>query len=144
MTTKTNFKKGEPFKPLEEGDYLVRMTNCELLPTKKGGKMVKACFQVVKGKTDADKNRLVFENFVVEHESKRVVEISNKRLDFYLKAVGEPDGIEGIAHDYSRLSNYLETPFIATLKVKEGNEYVKDGKTIKGNDHNTIFAFKAR
>lgn len=136
------FTKGE-FKPIPAADYLVRMTSIEEKKTRKGdGLMVRATFQVVNGDY---KNRLIFEQFLVEHPKEIVQKIGNERLDNYLKAVGVSGGQEDLGHDRTQLENYLELPFIASVKIQEGNEYKnKDGQTVMGKDSNKVSSFKSR
>lgn len=136
------FTKGE-FKTLSDGDYLVRMTRVEEVTTRKGdAQMVKATFQVVNGD---DKNRLIFETFLVEHPKEIVEKIGKERLSKFLQAVGVADGLEGIGNDRTQLENYTELPFIATVKTEEGNEYTnKDGILVQGKDRNKIASFKSR
>lgn len=134
------FTEGE-FTPLEDGDYLVRMNRVSLSPCK-GGQMVKAGFQVVNG--DA-KGRLVFENFLVEHSSAKAEEIGRERVGKYLEAIGVEGGLDAIAHDYSKLSEYTEIPFIATLKTEEARDYTAaDGSTKTAKASNKIKGFKKR
>lgn len=136
----SNQKEG--FEPIPEGDYLVRMNRVELKPCS-GGKMVSAGFQVVGGDF---KNRLVFDNFLVEHNSEKAEKIGKERLGKYLEAIGVEGGLDGIGHDYSQLENYLESPFIATLKVEGEREYTdkKSGETKTAQAANRIKSFKKR
>ena len=138
--TTEGFTKGE-FQPLEEGDYLLRMNRFEIKECK-GGRMVSVGFQVVNG--DA-KGRLVFDNFLVEHTSDKAQEIGQERLGNYLKSVGVDGGVDGIAHDYNKIEDYLELPFIGTLKIEDEREYTaKDGSTKTAKAQNKIKAFKKR
>lgn len=114
METATQNKKS--FEPIPNGDYLVRMVSLEERTSKTNRKMLTAKFQVVNG--DFQK-RIVFENFLLEHDSPKVVEINMNKLDKYAKAVGIDGGLEQIGHDLTKLSDYLETPFTATLKQKK-------------------------
>ena len=143
MSTATNtegFTKGE-FTPLEDGDFLLRMNRVEIAPCK-GGKMVRAGFQVVNG--DA-KGRLVFDNFLIEHTSDKAQEIGQERLGKFLEAVGVEGGLEGIKHDYNKLVDYTELPFVGTLKTEEAREYTaKDGSIKTAKAQNKIKAFKKR
>jgi hypothetical protein len=134
------FKEG--FEPLEEGDYLVRMNRVELTPCN-NGRMVKASFQVVNG--DA-KNRLIFDSFLVEHTNEKAEKIGKDRLSNYLKAIGVEGGLDDIGHDYTRLEEYLETPFIAAVKVEEGGRQytAKDGTTRTAKASNKVKSFKKR
>lgn len=134
------FTKGD-FEPLSDGDYLVRMNRVEVKPCN-NGRMVSAGFQVVNGEA---KGRLVFENFLIEHTSDKAVEIGTEKLGKYLEAIGVEGGLEGIAHDYEQLSDYLESPFIATLKTEGAREYTaKDGSTKTAKATNKIKAYKKR
>ena len=139
-TAEKTFTNGE-FEPLEPGDYLVRMNRVEIAPCK-GGRMVKAGFQVVNG--DA-KGRLVFDSFLVEHTSEKAEQIGKERIGKYLEAIGVEGGLEGIGHDYNQLSDYLESPFIATLKTEEARTYTAaDGSEKTAKAQNKIKAFKKR
>jgi len=137
----SDFKKG--FDPIPEGDYLVRMNRQEEATTRNGGKMIKASFQIVKGDY---KDRLLFENFLVEHTSKKAVEIGKDRLSNYLKAVGAEGGLDTIDQDLSRLEDYMELPFIAKVVVKEEEQYLDKatGQTKTAKASNKIVTFKAR
>lgn len=131
----------EGFEPLPEGDYLVRMNRVTFEPCR-NGKMVKAGFQVVNG--DYAK-RLVFENFLVEHSNPKAEQIGKERLEKYLGAIGVEGGLDAIGHDYNKLEEYLETPFIASLKIEGEREYTaKDGSTQTASATNKIKSFKKR
>lgn len=140
MSTVTN---GKPeFKPLEAGDYMLRMNRYEERPTKAGnGKLISAGFEVVNGD---NKGRLVFHNFLVEHTSAKAQEIGNSQLDQYLQAVGA-GGLEGINNDRTLLEQWTEIPFVAAVGIEEGKEYkAADGTTKMGKDRNVIKKFMAR
>ena len=97
-----------PFEPLPEGDYLVRMNRVTEKTSKAGNKMLAVGYQVVNGDF---KDRLIFENFLLEHSNPKVSEITNERIDKYLKAIGIDEGLDGIDHDLSKLEDNLEIPF---------------------------------
>ena len=130
------FEKKE-FQPLPEGDYLVRMSRITEVVSKAGNPMLKISYQVVKKVGDTAenesraKNRLIFENFITEHSNPKVAEITNDRLDKYLKAVGVEAGLDGIDNDFSKLDDYLELPFIAVVAIQAGNNGYKDSNKIK-------------
>ena len=128
----TNTKK--EYTPLPEGDYVMRLESATIVVPKSGaGRMVKAMFEVSKGD---EKGAKVFENFLIEHTSPKAVEIANERLNKFLQSVGVDEGLDGIGHDYTQLTEYEGEPFIASLKIKEGtNGY---------SDQNRIAAFKKR
>ena len=135
---KNNTQVKTDFPPLEAGDYLLRMQRITEVKTKGGNPMIKASFQVVKkvgGEAEEKgiQGRLVFENFVMEHNNPKVGEISRDRLGKYASAVGITKDLDG---DFSELGDYLETPFVGTLKVKEGNNGYPAS--------NTISSFQAR
>jgi len=142
MSTATNTNGKPEFKPLESGDYMLRMNRYEEKTTKAGnGKLISAGFEVVNGDS---KGRLVFHNFLVEHTSAKAQEIGNNQLNQYLEAVGA-GGLEGINYDRSLLEQWTEIPFIAAVGVEEGREYkAADGTTKIGKDRNVIKKFMAR
>lgn len=138
----TNANGKPDFQPLEAGDYLVRMNRAEEKPTKNGkGTIISAGFEVVNG---GSKGRLVFHNFLVEHDNPKAQEIGNKQLDEYLRAVGA-GGLEGINYDRTLLEQWTEIPFIAFLKIEEPREYqAADGTTKTSKARNVIKKFMAR
>jgi len=136
----TEYTKGD-FKPVPEADYMVRMNRVEEKPCK-NGKMVKASFQIVNGD---HKNRLIFQNFLVEHTNPKAVEIGMDQLNKYLKAVGLENGLEDIGHDRTQLETYTEIPFIAHVKETAPQEYTaKDGSTKTAKAGNKIVGFSKR
>lgn len=131
------------FQPLEENEYLVRATRFEEKRTRNGGKMLSAGFEVVNGDY---KGRLVFHNFLIQHSNPKAQQIGTEQIDRYLKAVGVDEGLDGIGHDYSQLSEYTELPFIAKVVVEEGGrKYTnKEGIECVSKPRNKITSFKAR
>lgn len=137
-TTHSNDQK---YAPIPEGEYLVRMQRINEKTTKAGDPALSVSFQVIKKIGDEEdtsktKNRLLFDYLVLEHNNKDVTKITRERVDKYLKAVGESDGINAIGGDFSKLSDYLETPLIAKVAVKD------DGKGF--GPSNKITSFKRR
>ena len=123
------------FLPLEKGDYLVRMQSLTEGKTKSAGDtMLTAKFQIV-SRVGGDpeekgiKGRIVFENFLLTHKNPKVVEIHAEKLEHYAKAVGINDDLNG---DWSSLMDYMESPFIAELKIQSGtNGYADQNKIAK-------------
>ena len=130
------------YKPLEAGDYLVRMSRFEEKPTSKGdGKLISAGFEVVSGES---KGRLIFHNFLVEHPSAKAQEIGNKQLDEYLQAV-KAGGLEGINYDRTLLQQWTEIPFTAIVSIEEPKSYkANDGTMKKSLARNNIKKFMSR
>lgn len=88
-------------------------------------------YQVIKPigqENEAAKNRLIFEDFILEHSNPKVGEITRDRLNKYLKAVGESNGLEGIGNDFSKLEEYLEMPFVASVKIESNEGYTPRNK----------------
>lgn len=130
----SNFTEGD-FPNLENGEYLVRMNRITEKTTKKGDKMLSVGYQVMKKVGDEEnesksKNRLIFENFIIEHANPKVTEITQDRLGKYLESVGVNGGLEGIDHDYSKLWDFLELPFKAKVGIQKGNNGYKDTNKI--------------
>lgn len=140
MTAKTESGKTE-FDVLPEGEYLLRMNRVTKAQTKKGDDMLKVSYQVVKKVGDEEnesktKNRLIFDNLILSHSNPKVEEITRDRVGNYLKAIGVGSGIEGIGGDFSKLEDYLESPFIGKVKIESGtNGY---------SDSNKVVTFKSR
>jgi hypothetical protein len=106
----------------------MRMTEMSEKTTKAGNKMLVARFQIINGDF---KNRIVFENFLLDHSNEKVVEISLNRLDNYAKAIGIEGGLEELGNDVGSLSNYIESPFIGSLKQKEPYNGKVDSRVAK-------------
>jgi hypothetical protein len=141
MSTATTNSTEQKYAPIPEGEYLVRMQRINEKTTKAGDPALSVSFQVMQkiGDTEDEsktKNRLLFDYLVLEHSNPKVTQITRERVDKYLKAVGESNGIDGIGGDFSKLSNYLETPLIAKVAVKD------DGKGY--GPSNKITSFKRR
>lgn len=142
MSTETSTNANEPkYAPIPEGEYLVRMQRINEKTTKAGDPALSVSFQVMKKIGDDNdesktKNRLLFDYLVLEHKNADVTKITRDRVDKYLKAVGESGGITAIGGDFSKLSDYLETPLIAKVAVKD------DGKGF--GPSNKITSFKRR
>ena len=136
MSLQTQSKK--TFEPLSEGDYLVRMNRLNEKTSKAGNLMLSAGFEVIKKVgTDAEgENRLIFENFLLEHTNENAVKISRDRISKYLKAVGVDGGLESLGEDVSKVTDFLEIPFIASVKIQEGSNGF--------GPSNKITAFKQR
>jgi hypothetical protein len=135
-------KKKKGFEPLPEGEYLMRLVQCDIKDTKNGGKMASCRYEVAKGD---HKKKLVFDNYVFQHEKDIVVEIARRSIDSYLKAVGEEDGLETLGEDFTQLEDYLELPFVAEIVHKEAKSYVnKNGETVPARIEAKIKSFKAR
>jgi hypothetical protein len=143
--TQQNNNGKKDFEPLAPGDYMVRLDRYNEVPTKNGkGVLGKASFQVISDEKGV-KNRLIFQNFLVEHTSQKAQEIGTKQLDEYLMAVGA-GGLEGIGYDRSEIpTKWNQLPFIATVGVEEPSEYTAaDGTTKMSKARNVIKKFTAR
>jgi hypothetical protein len=108
------------------------MTEIREQVTKAGNNMLSIKFQIIGGDF---KNRIVWENFLLDHANEKVVEISLQRLDNYAKAIGVAGGLDELGGDVGSLGNYIETPFVGSLKNKP--EY-------NGNIDSRIAKFKTR
>lgn len=120
------------FDTIPEGDYPLRMQSLEEVKSKKGDPMLKAKFQIFNGDF---KGRIVWENYILAHKSQKCVDVNLSKLDNYAKAIGLTDGLETIGHDLTKLQDYVETPFVATLKHKE---------PYNGRVDSRIFSYKKR
>lgn len=125
------------FQPIPEGQYLVRMSRCSQEPTKNGHPAIKVSYQVIKKVGDSDdnesktKNRLIFETGLTEHKNPKVAEITRDRMGRYLQAIGVDSGLDAIGGDLSKLSDYLETPFLADIGIEEGTNGYKPTNKVK-------------
>jgi hypothetical protein len=108
------------FTPLEAGEYMVIVDDKGFRgekENKKGtGINLSLAFKVISGPSA---NRLIFDNFCVEHENKVAVEIANRRLDEYLKAVGLSDGLDALNGDRTLLENYINKPLNVDITIED-------------------------
>ena len=74
------------FDTIPPGKYLMQCIKTELKDTQAGGKMVSARFQVTQGDYE---NRLIFENFNIQHSNPRTVNIALGQIKQWLSACGQ-------------------------------------------------------
>lgn len=123
MTTNTNTTEKKEWLPVEEGEYLVRMNRAgEKIAKSSGNPMFAVSYQIISKVGDTGdgkgiKDKLIFENFHIE-SSEKAMEVSRNRASNYLKAIGRDGDFSG---DFTELLNTLETPFLAKVVIKEGN-----------------------
>lgn len=136
--------KKQGYEPLPEGEYVLSLKNVETKKTKAGtGTMVNAAFEVKKN--DDYKNRLIFESFMIQHPSEKAVKVGRERLNKFLKAVGHEGGLEALDMDTTRLNDFTDELFIASVKVKEAETYQDaSGQTKQSKAGNKITNFKPR
>jgi Protein of unknown function (DUF669) len=101
---------------LPEGDYLVRLTQVDEKKTKNGDAMLSARYQVVKGDF---KDRLIFENYLIEHDNAKVVDISMRKLKELARATGDETEYEAIGDIVANIGEFAEIPVTATVGIRE-------------------------
>lgn len=138
-----NLGAKKEFTPLTEGRYSVVLQKLEEKPTKKGnGAYLDATFEVAEGD---NKGRLIFERFMIDHPSAKVVEIGKDRINKFLKAVGLPNGLADLEGDTNRVAEFANKLVIANVKIEEGTEYTDANGNVKlGKDRNKITSFSVR
>jgi hypothetical protein len=108
------------FEPLPAGEYMVVVDEKGFRgekANKKGtGVNLSLAFKVISGEKA---NRLIFDNYCVEHTNKIAVEIAERRLDDYLKAVGLSEGFEAVKNDRTLLRNYINKPLNIDVTIEE-------------------------
>lgn len=78
--------------------------------------MLKARFQVVKGDF---KDRLIFENYLLEHNNPKVTDINFRKLQALAAATGDSTKYESISDIVANIGNFEEIPIMATVKIRE-------------------------
>jgi hypothetical protein len=129
MTTATEQTGKQKFAPLPPGEYLARMNRYDVKPTKKGDTMISASFQIISGDF---KDRLVFENYLINHSNPKAVVVGKGKLTKYLRAVGSK---AEFADDPSVLERFIESPLVIEVGVEENAEY---------GDRNIVKKYKTR
>lgn len=123
----------------------MRMNKVKETRSKAGDPALNVSYQVIKkvGTEDEGKNRLIFDFLLLEHKNPICREITDKSLNSYLKAIGKSGGLEDIDNDFSRLDDFLDSPFIAVVGIKEEDKInPKTGQPYEPK--NIIKAYKAR
>ena len=121
------------YDPIPAGEYMVIVDakgfKGESENSKGTGVNLRMAFKTIGG---SHSDRLIFENFCVEHSNPVAVEIANRRLDDYLKAVGFNEGIEGLNGDRTLLENYINKPLLAEVVIEpEKNGFGPNNKIKK-------------
>lgn len=140
----SNTKVKKEFLPIPEGSYLMRMTAYEEVETRnKKGILAKVQFKVASGEF---KDQLIFDQMIVKHESDKAQEIGLKRLDSYLKAVNNGEGLDSLGYDRSSIADELTgIPFIGVVIIEEPKEYTDhEGNLKTSKAKNVIKYFNAR
>lgn len=133
QSTPNNGEK-KVYLPIPKAAYTVKMTKCTEKATKAGnGAYLDVTFEVVEG--DHSK-RLIFEKFMIDHPSEKVVQIGEERLSKFLKAVGVRNGLAGLDGDTNKVSEHLNKLVIGNVGIEAGtNGY---------GDRNKITSFSMR
>ena len=136
-------KTKKEFKPLPAGDYMLILKEFSEKATRNGkGVMLNATYEVAQGD---DAGKKVFANYLVEHTSEKAQEIGNRELGKFLQAVGLEKGLEDLDYDRTRINDFLNEKFVATLSVKDPQEYTDyQGVQKMSKARNEIKEYKAR
>ena len=98
--------------------------------------MLKARFQVVKGDF---KDRLIFENYLLEHENSKVTDINLRKLQDLAKAAGDNNNYESIGDVVANIGDYTEIPIMASIGIRDPFVNAK-GETKLDNKINKLSA----
>ena len=125
--TKKEFKKGDPFLPIPNGEYLVVADRFEEKESKAGNTYINASFKVAEGE---HKGRLLWDTFMVSGSTK-AVEIGKKKADELCKASGRANGFKDLHEDFSFLGSLNGRELIAKVGTQEAaNGYAAKNKVI--------------
>ena len=78
--------------------------------------MLKARFQVVKGDF---KDRLIFENYLLEHSNPKVTDINFKKLKSLAQATGDETEYEALSDIVANIGNFEEIPVMASVTQRD-------------------------
>ncbi len=107
------------FELLPKGEYTLRATDAEELPTSTGGEMIKVTFDVASGSYEG---RKIWFQFNTKNASEQAERIGHQQLVAWATACGKPE-----ADDTDDL---LERPFQANIVIEKGKNGFKDRNTI--------------
>ena len=95
------------FDPLPAGDYVVQITDGDMVKASTGGTLIKLTFTVMSGPY---KNRKIFENLSVKHDNKTTEEISLRALSAICRAINNvhPKVVEDL----------FNIPFVVRVSIK--------------------------
>ena len=116
------------YEPIPANSYTLKMTRCEEKATKKGdGAYLNVTFEVVEGDHS---NRLVFEKFMIDHPSAKVVEIGRDRLNKFLRSVGVKNGLADLNNDTNQVAGSLHKLVIGKVAIEAGTNGYADRNKI--------------
>lgn len=139
-------KKKKEFELVKPGTHLLAMSQFDIKPLKSGKGEAAEVRYLVRGTNNPDKDKLIFDRFILKHENEKAVEIGMKRLDAFVKAVNGGEGLESIGYDYTQIADLLQIPFNGVVDIEPANEY-KDpvtGEMKTGKPKNVVKYFNQR
>jgi len=112
----------ESFEPLPPGDYVARIVESEMKPTKDNtGQYLSLIFQVM---SQGFENRKIFNNLNLVNKSAKAVDIANRELGEICRAVGKP-----VINDSQELHGI---PMLITVKIEPATERYAASNSITG------------
>ena len=109
------------FEPLPKGEYELKCTEAEEKNTKKGGVMIAATFEVVKGQATG---RKIWNNFNIHNDSEQAQRIGREQVSAWARATGKPNA--------TSVDELLERSFTAVLDIEKGKDGYSDRNKIVG------------
>jgi len=109
------------YEPLPKGEYELKCTEAEEKTTQKGGQMIAATFEVVKGEYA---NRKIWNNYNTHNDSDKAQRIGREQLAAWARASGKPNA--------SSVDELLERAFTAVLDIEKGTNGYSDRNKIIG------------
>ena len=112
-----NMGEKKTYPPLPDGEYSVRFSRfLGHKKTEKGdGEIINVSYQVTDGE---NKNRIVWDSFLISHPNKEASGIALKNLDNLMKSMGIYGGFEAIGNDSSKLDEFEGREFIVKVKTE--------------------------
>ena len=109
------------YDPIPMGDYFLKCTDAVVKPTRTGGEMIAAAFEVVGGDFNG---RKLWNNFNIHNNSEVAQRIGREQVSAWAKAAGKPN-----ANSFDEL---LERKFKAIVDIEKGKDGYADKNRIAG------------
>lgn len=120
------------YQPVPPGDYVVQVESSDIKDAKKAGnRFIELSLLIIEGE---HANRKLTDRINLWNDNPKAVEIAQRTLNALCVAVGKMS-----VSDTTELHGI---PMLATVKVKPGTPYEKDGQTVQGSPQNEIGTYK--
>lgn len=120
------------YQPVPPGDYVVQVESSDIKDARKAGnRFIELTLLIIEGE---HANRKLTDRINLWNDNPKAVEIAQRTLNALCVAVGKMS-----VSDTTELHGI---PMLASVKVKPGTPYEKDGQTVQGSPQNEIGTYK--